>query len=1766
MSKQNDFHRSLRHQIGRILFIALAVLLLSAAIQPPPPARAGEATADGLGHGWLVASLRWQGGSTAVPAGLSAADWQAIQDLVPTTYLKASNTGAGDWFGDVMAVDGDTVVVGARYEDSTATGVNGDQADNSALDSGAVYVFTRTGGVWSQQAYLKASNTGARDQFGNAVAIDGDTVVVGAYWEESSATGVNGDQGNNSATKSGAAYVFTRTGGVWSQQAYLKASNTGVDDWFGHAVAVEGDTVVVGAVWEASSATGIDGDQADNSAPKSGAAYVFNHTGGVWSQQAYLKASNTGADDQFGASVAVDGDTVVVGALYEDSNATGSDGDQADNSAPDSGAAYIFTRTGGVWSQQVYLKASNTGLDDVFGNAVAIDGDTMVVGARGEASNATGVNGDQADNSAANSGAAYLFTRTAGVWSQQAYLKASNTGAGDLFGRTVAIDGDTMVVAAPVEDSNATGVDGDQADNSAPDSGAAYIYEAVTVEAADDFPYQVEQNGFLAVPQGIGLLANDTASLPITATLTQEPITGTLVLLPNGSFTYKPALNYTGTITFTYNAQATLGNATVSDEATAYIFVGDVQGPVNITLSADEIRENLVTGTPIGDLQTIDATPGTSHTYTLVAGSDDNDQFAIVGNQLVSNAIFDYEAGQSPLRRVRIRTYNGQLALEKSFVVRILDEVGEPDGPPEQCNGNDITFYDSSDGEHAAVFSNLTVTNFTQLGCDLTGTLTIRFQGQTVHTQTFSTSVNRWNKLLINNAKLNNFTVNVAGIDVRAEEIRLTEYSGSLAVRLYQTDVCAPVEWGGDCVEGAPANMRLDGSGLFTGTGTGLPMPDFTIDQAQGFDQQIAAQSPMSSFTSLLKLSAKKTGLKNLPTARITKVDGGYEISAALALGLPKVPIEKGCAIWVAITLFKSNDGVVTMTIAPLDPALAPEGLEFREGTLGLECDTGIPIGTTGLQISGISGTVSLRPDMQFVKIAVKITTIKGGDKLFALTVGATLFWEPEWGFDLTGEAKVFKVLDVGGFKASVRSDQMSFEGYVQSVVLKGEVRFYAWWPDGKFHFSGSGRMQLGVEKGALFSKCVDTFLFGERCVSIPPTDMRVGGVGVEGGEFTNGRYGFKGYVEIIRKQYGFFVSEDGFDVGGVNSYTIATPPDIELARQQWQEQRGMVEAGLLAWDSPFSFPNDNTLALEVRIDPSDVISQVTVLNPSDTLFIVSSGLPLTVTLETPSGDIITPQNAAAYSATYTVTDLITYTQHLYTVDSAAIGDWQVIMEGDTTTQAPLLAVVGLANIPTLQDVELGDASDPSQIDVNWTFNSDTPVTVTIYANAGEITSTITVTDLNDIPSVEVIENFSGIPVAEVVVNNTTQLRGLLLNTGTVDLTTLESGNFALWIAVNNGIHPEINSYVKVPDTSEVARVAVDNTAALPATWTAVFSATVDPSTNQVVVIAPALSNGDVDSYGINIGQSPNSPELAELGGFAQYERDENGDPIGAAYVRQTVNSVRPGETYYISFSAFDEDSGWSVTSQEIMVTISAGEYTLNTAASRYAMAAGESITVPVSLNITEPLFYPNVYMELNTSDLPRGLTVLFENDALGTTNLSEDVPSVNLIITAEPTTPDGLYPFEVFGTNGNNSFTRTLTIQVGQAEIFLPLVFNGMATPAPVSLSGAIAPRPATQSGEVFFTTSVSLPALHPTGSYQLSASPTTAVPVVVDDEIALLLNGQELFVHNFVGANGIEPAVVPIPRTIMAQLAGQTVNIVLRDVQGGNIGASSIYLRWVP
>ena len=271
-------------------------------------------------------------------------------------FIKASNTGPAEYFGFSTALsnDGYTLAVGAYGEDSNATGVNGNQYDDTLDYSGAVYIFTLEGAVssWAQKAYIKASNPDMYDSFGHCLALSGDgkTLAVGAYGEDSNATGINGDQSNLPLNRAGAVYIFSLEGEVstWSQQAYIKASSTDEDDYFGDTVALsdDGTILAVGAPHEASASRGINSDDTNNSAALAGAAYVFKLEGEVstWEQTSYIKAPNADANDFFGMSVALTGDgkTLAVGAQREFSNATGINQDQTDNSAGGAGAVYLY--------------------------------------------------------------------------------------------------------------------------------------------------------------------------------------------------------------------------------------------------------------------------------------------------------------------------------------------------------------------------------------------------------------------------------------------------------------------------------------------------------------------------------------------------------------------------------------------------------------------------------------------------------------------------------------------------------------------------------------------------------------------------------------------------------------------------------------------------------------------------------------------------------------------------------------------------------------------------------------------------------------------------------------------------------------------------------------------------------------------------------------------------------------------------------------------------------------------------------------------------------------------------------------------------------------------------------------------------------------------------------------------------------------------------------------------------------------------------------
>ena len=347
--------------------------------------------------------------------------------------LKASNAEMGDSFGTSVSIDGDTLIVGASGEDSDATGVDGDETNDGIDNAGAAYVFVRNNGAWTQQAYLKSSAPGIFDAFGQAVVIDGDTIAVGAPNEDSNALGVGGDPTNDMSMDSGAVYIFQRQGVTWSAGDYIKAS-AAREFSFGRALALQGDTLVAGA----------PGRGGINTNPTTGPAgggnvNVYTRVAGVWSHEAEIVNGNTQNGDAFGNAIALDADTIVIGALAEDN---------ISNSLGNSGVIYVYTRQGGVWTEQTALRAFEPDQSDAFGTSVAILGDTIYAGAIREQSVATGVNGDAQDDTGSSVGAVYTYTRSGSTWSSGAYIKPDVVTSTMRFGSSLAVDGSTLVIGA----------------------------------------------------------------------------------------------------------------------------------------------------------------------------------------------------------------------------------------------------------------------------------------------------------------------------------------------------------------------------------------------------------------------------------------------------------------------------------------------------------------------------------------------------------------------------------------------------------------------------------------------------------------------------------------------------------------------------------------------------------------------------------------------------------------------------------------------------------------------------------------------------------------------------------------------------------------------------------------------------------------------------------------------------------------------------------------------------------------------------------------------------------------------------------------------------------------------------------------------------------------------------------------------------------------------------------------------------------------------
>lgn len=419
------------------------------------------------------------------------------QPCEPTTsmLLVPADGTADDWFSYSVAVDGDTAVIGA-WKDSDA----GDRF-------GSAYVYVRSGDEWVQEAKLFASDGHELHRFGWDLDISGDTIVVGAWGDN--------DDGNDA----GAAYIFTRSGTTWTQQAKLSADDASGGSEFGVSVAIDSDTVVIGATGSFKNA-----------------AYVFTRDGTVWSQEARLTRSTVPTLlSEFGYSLDISEDTIIVGDYFVDDF---------------SGAAYIFTRDAGAWTLQSELQGQQIGVGDTFGLHVAIDEDTAIIGAYED------------DNNGARSGTAFIFHRIGSSWDQQAWLLPGDGSTGDFFGLNVGIDGDRCVIGAVNTDDPAT------------NAGSVYLYARSNgVWYQQDELYSNDPNAEDKLGSSIAI-SGTTAVAGMPRSSPNGPSSGSAMIFELTCLSCPSDLNGDGTVDFfdfnlflnAYNAQDPLADFTRDNE------------------------------------------------------------------------------------------------------------------------------------------------------------------------------------------------------------------------------------------------------------------------------------------------------------------------------------------------------------------------------------------------------------------------------------------------------------------------------------------------------------------------------------------------------------------------------------------------------------------------------------------------------------------------------------------------------------------------------------------------------------------------------------------------------------------------------------------------------------------------------------------------------------------------------------------------------------------------------------------------------------------------------------------------------------------------------------------------------------------------------------------------------------------------------------------------------------------------------------------------
>ena len=729
-------------------------------------------------------------------------------------------------------------------------------------------------------------------------------------------------------------------------------------------------------------------------------------------------------------------------------------------------------------------------------------------------------------------------------------------------------------------------------------------------------------------------------------------------------------------------------------------------------------------------------------------------------------------------------------------------------------------------------------------------------------------------------------------------------------------------------------------------------------------------------------------------------IEGGRIIIGAAGTftmaNLGATPLCRGIGVGVTIEVTLANQVVVTV-MPPTeaaqrlgqrpDRAVGPEdaaalaGLYLREVSLSLSgCK--IPIGSTGLDLTGIRGSVSVDPAAGSTTISVGFSVASSVPAMFRANADGTLVTKP---FSLAASGTFWMFSDLIRGDASTRFTANSFSATVHLTVgiVRGEVSVNAWSDRGQFHFTGYGKVAVALTKGSILNVWF---------LKLPPRDMEFGGVDVAVGEFTNGKWGIRGRVCMQGYCVGAFVDSTGkLSLGNVDQYQLIPPPRFAQARKAWlAKERGEI------------LPANDDLDSDIRVLSAEAIqADFTVSQVTDVVISLSrTGSLPHLTLRDPGGHPISPTLpvTVTFEVATGITDTVggpVWTQETFTIHNAQPGQWETVLIGAPAPGDEYgLVMLGAIPGPSLTDVAVLDRGDATA-DVSWKLTAMTDtLTLRVVANPGPITGTLAVTGTAGVMAVEQ-PNFTGV---ELAVFENPPVDGSL-QTRNVSLARLPSGVHHVWFEADDHLSPPVRAYA-----SGVLTVTQPWTD----TWNANLHAV--PGFQSLDIGWDAHPNPDVDGYRLVIGTAP---------GVISRTIDVS------ATVSTLLGGLTPGETYYLWVEAVDNATGRTSRSEAISAAAVDAPFEVSLQPAALTIEAGKTATVTAIFS-TGVISYPEG-VSLYIAPLPDGFGMAYAPEIITPTVAGT---GVSVVISTSETLPAGLHVLPLVAA-GSVSRTANLSLTV---------------------------------------------------------------------------------------------------------------------------------------